>query len=398
MLIKLWNFLRGYVIIYINGFSSNRVIDVGISKGIIYEQVEPFKTGYLISLALKDFRKMYKLARSYRCKVRIHKRVGLPFILWRYRKRKFWLFGVLLAFIGIYLLSSFIWLVEINGTNRLNPSEITAFLAENGVNVGSVNRNIDYREVERLMMARFSDIAWVSLSINGTVARVDISESIIAPLIVDLNTPANIIARADGIIEYIATSQGQPQVRVGDIVLAGQLLVSGQVATEVIYEEPIYQYVHSISEIWARMYYTMEFHVPFIYFEKEFTGNVRNVYTLLFNDNPLEIPHFKISFENYEIIEHNNQLSFGRNYPMPLHINRKEYKEYITVIRERNIDQATYFGQSIVDARILEDFGLDTHIYTQEITFEKLENGVNVRAFVITIERIGVLQPIEVEY
>ena len=65
-------------------------------------------------------------------------------------------------------MSRFVWRVEVQGTERLEPEVITAALAEYGVRSGALASGIDARTVERQMQIRFEEIAWITVNVEGS--------------------------------------------------------------------------------------------------------------------------------------------------------------------------------------------------------------------------------------
>ena len=69
--------------------------------------------------------------------------------------------GAGLLVVGLLVMSRFVWRVEVQGTERLEPEVITAALAEYGVRSGALASGIDARTVERQMQIRFEEIAYI---------------------------------------------------------------------------------------------------------------------------------------------------------------------------------------------------------------------------------------------
>ena len=103
------------------------------------------------------------------------------------------MFGVL-----IYILSGFIWSIDINGNNAISIYEIQGDLRENGIYVGALKKNINVTDAERKLELKSGRIAWMSVNITGCRADVEISESQDMPEIVDKAKPCNLKAKKTG--------------------------------------------------------------------------------------------------------------------------------------------------------------------------------------------------------
>ncbi|MGN1473986.1 MAG: sporulation protein YqfD [Eubacteriales bacterium] len=135
--------------------------------------------------------------------------------------------GFFLFVLILYLLSGVVWRVEISGAEKLDEIWLREQLSAVGVCEGAARRSIDNDRVRILMMRRTEQIAWMSVVLDGTIARVQIVETEPKPPADTENRFSHIRAARDGMISRIETVRGQDMVRVGDTVRAGELLVSG---------------------------------------------------------------------------------------------------------------------------------------------------------------------------
>ena len=388
MFIKIWNFLCGYVRIDMSGFSVERLINQAAAAGVIFWDVQRGQVAIGANVSRRDYAKLLGIAARTGTKLKVTRFVGLPTIIRRFKKRVALLLGCLLFVVGLVVLTSFIWRIDITGNNRIEQRDILEFLAENGFDIGTFRHGIAYRDVESLLMAEFSDIAWVSLVINGTAAHIRLVETIAQPEIVDLTTPTDIVAAKDGLIVQMATSLGTPLFVPGDVVRAGEVLVSGQLTIGVEGEMITHEYVRAQSEIWARLYYNINFDVPLVFYEKSFTGRERRVYSIMIGENEFTLPHRKHNFIYYEPILSHNQLHLGQNYPLPLEYVVTHNFELVRHLHRRTVSEAVAIGEEMVMARIAEELPEDAQIITREISFVEGEHTVTMQVFLVTLERI----------
>lgn len=152
---------------------------------------------------------------------------GAPVLLRRYRKRTGLFAGAALVGAALLVLGQFVWQVEVVGLVTIPAGEVTAALEELGVRRGALRRSIDAREVERRLMIRLEEAAWVAVNLRGSRAVVEIQERVAPPERIDDRVPHNVVAAKPGFITYMEVYNGQPTVRAGDSVDAGEILVSG---------------------------------------------------------------------------------------------------------------------------------------------------------------------------
>ena len=58
MFLVLWNYIRGYVIIYVTGFSVERFINLAANRGIFIWDVVPERNRVIMKASLKNIEKL----------------------------------------------------------------------------------------------------------------------------------------------------------------------------------------------------------------------------------------------------------------------------------------------------------------------------------------------------
>ena len=248
MINRILRWLRGYVIFEAVGKFPERLINLALINDITL--VKPVgKKGMLTAqVSVDEYRQLCKIRKKAMLRLKVKKKTGFPFILYRNRKRKGLWAGAVLFGVLIYILSGFIWSIDINGNNAISIYEIQGDLRENGIYVGALKKNINVTDAERKLELKSGRIAWMSVNITGCRADVEISESQDMPEIVDKATPCNLKAKKTGQILKMNVKEGQKNAAVGDGVAKGQMLVSGIVD---IGDTGTSLVVHSEGEIYA---------------------------------------------------------------------------------------------------------------------------------------------------
>ncbi len=70
------------------------------------------------------------------------KKTGVPFFLWKLRKRYILLLGMLLMFLAVWGLSLFVWELDVHGNETVSSQVILEALEELGVGIGSFGPSI----------------------------------------------------------------------------------------------------------------------------------------------------------------------------------------------------------------------------------------------------------------
>lgn len=136
LFIRILNYIKGYLIITINGVFAERFINICVHRNILIWDVSRKNGGFMAKMATKDFYKVRDIARITNSKVRIKRRQGLPFLLIRYRNR--WpIFFALILFIAIvHFTSTHIMSVDVEGNQRIPTEQVLSELRDVGVSFG----------------------------------------------------------------------------------------------------------------------------------------------------------------------------------------------------------------------------------------------------------------------
>ncbi|MCL2353509.1 MAG: sporulation protein YqfD [Defluviitaleaceae bacterium] len=402
MLLKIWYFLIGYVKIEIKGFSVERFISQSVKDGLILRDIKRDGGKFFAAMSLPVYKQAQIISQKTGTSLEVLRVGGLPRIASILKKRLFLVGGVVAFIAGLVFLTSFIWRVDISGTDRLDNSDIINFLEENGFGIGHSRRGVSYRDIENMLLLEFEDIAFVSLIIKGTAATFEIIETILPPDEIPFDQYVDIVSTKDAVVVYMAVGAGQPMFVPGDVVKAGEAIVTGTVAIGSAEEGNLSKmYVRADAQVWGRVYYAINFNIPLTYYEKSFTGDRVSVYNIAIGQSLWRLPFGRnMDFIYYETIENIGQLRLGQNYPMPFgHVTTRIY-ELERNLKSRSLEQAQHLAYEIITRRIDEEIGQDADILDKQISFTSGENALEVSVFLITIERIDQMQalvPLEPE-
>ncbi|MEG2074065.1 MAG: sporulation protein YqfD [Angelakisella sp.] len=227
MLLKLIRFVRGTVDFEISGGYLERFINLCGKAGIPLRNIKRDGGSLTAGTSYMGGKRLRETAARAGVNLRLIKRGGAPSLLRRYRLRAGLFAGAVLLLALPFILSMFLWRIDIAGSETIPEQELLHSLASLGVRVGARRGGIDARNVERRMMLLEGRLAWIAVNMRGSTAYVELRERAIAPPRLDTVVPHNIIASKNGFITNMMVYEGQPLVKNGDSVLAGDILVSG---------------------------------------------------------------------------------------------------------------------------------------------------------------------------
>ncbi|MBX6351274.1 MAG: sporulation protein YqfD [Clostridia bacterium] len=162
--------------------------------------------------------------------VRVVGRGGLPELARRLARHPSLLaFGLGLALL-LWLASSFVWIVAVEGASEVPAPAILAAARDLGLAPGAFRPSLDRDRVARLLPVLIPRLSWATVSLRGTRAVIRVAEEAEPPPeLLPASRPADLVARRDGLVTDVLALAGQPAVRPGDIVAKGQVLVRGRV-------------------------------------------------------------------------------------------------------------------------------------------------------------------------
>lgn len=220
-------FLSGYVSFTARGGFAERFINLcRLNKIILWE----LKNSNGVISACTDcasYKKIRSVARKSGMKVRIRRKHGLPFFLERHNRRIGVVAGVIFGAAVILILSTRIWSIDVIGNVTVPPEKIIGVFEELGVKKGVSGSKIDIKSTEFAALQRLEELSWLNINISGSKAVIEVREAVESPEIENDNTPADIVAAKDGIITIIRPFNGTAEEEVGNIVVKGDLLISG---------------------------------------------------------------------------------------------------------------------------------------------------------------------------
>lgn len=326
MFFKITNYLKGYISIIIEGLFPERFINLCTKNKIpLWNIHRKTEIGITADIGTMDFKKLRKISRNSRCKVHIYKKCGLPFFLYRHRKRKALVLGFAIFFTLLWGLTQFVWVIDITGNKKIEDTVILEYAKKGGLKTGMLAVTVESKKVQNYIMTNMEELSFVSVNRTGTTVQIDVREREEQREHFDKNTPSNIIATQSGVIESVLVQSGTASVKKGDIVYKGQLLVSG--AADNAYLG--IKYSNSDAQIKARVWHEKTVDLPYYIEEKVPTGEVKRKKTIKFFDFSVNLYiKNKILFEKYDILSYTNYISLGKGKILPIGVETTSYEEY----------------------------------------------------------------------
>ncbi|NLJ99542.1 MAG: sporulation protein YqfD, partial [Tissierellia bacterium] len=232
-IIRLWNYLRGYVIIKVEGLTLERFLNLAATRDIYLWDIK--RIGYTLlemKVSIEGFKALKEVVKKAGCKVEIIDKNGFPFLLHRLKHRKMLGFGFFVFLAIIIFLFSLIWDIEVIGNEMIKGEEIIQALEKENIKKGIIKYRIDKDYTKDFLLDKFEHLSFVSVEIKGTRLIVEVKEQDLPPENIDMDTPCNIVATKKGVIIKTIAKNGNSLVRKGDVVEKGDILIAGIISDE----------------------------------------------------------------------------------------------------------------------------------------------------------------------
>ncbi len=335
MILKLiYMFFAGYVYVSVEGFFIERFINICRNRNIVLQDLHRENNAYIKFKLLKsDFKEIRHIAKSAKCKVKIEKKKGIPFFINRYRKRKIFAVAILAIAIFIFVLTKFVWNIEVQGNNNIAKEEILNLVKEYGISIGSYKSKIDTDKISNSIRLQRDDLAWIGISVKGTNVIITVREAIEKPKIIDKNEVCNIVASKNATISKIIVQNGTAIVKVGDEVKEGDILVEGIMKGEHTGD----RYVHAEATIYGKITCEKEKKESFLQNEKVKTGNIEHKNKICINNFKINLGKGVSKFQNYDTIMESKKMKLFSNFYLPIEIQIATNEEFI--VEEKNYEE-----------------------------------------------------------
>lgn len=281
---KAVDFLRGTVRVQTDGAQPEQVLNACATAGIEFWNPARKADGLTITIHRSQLARFRREGKRRGFSVAVVGMSGLPLFLQGLRKR-YALFAAMVLCLGATWFSSFfVWEIRVTGNETVSTAEILAELNDLGVHIGCCRLTISQEYISNEMLQRIPELCWITVNTGGSRAEVKVREDVPAPEVLDQDAPVTVYAAKSGIIEKMTVLAGTAAHQVGDLVLAGETLVSCNTRPGGAGD-----LVHARAEVYARTWYEMALEMPLTVEQKQYTGETAHKTALIFAGNRINL-------------------------------------------------------------------------------------------------------------
>jgi similar to stage IV sporulation protein len=405
LLFKLMSALLGYVLIMVIGESPERFVNMAASRGIyLWDITRIREDAVLLKVRLGAVKALRHIARRTKCRFHFERRAGFPFLYKRLLRRKALALGVVFFLVALYFLSSFVWFIEVKGTERLTVPEVLNAAAEAGLKQGMLKWRVDPGRVEAAIGEKLPLVAWAGVYIKGAKVTIEVAERVVPD--VEDNRPAHIVAAKAGLIKEVLVINGHPVVKEGDTVSPGQVLISGEIPP---LEEPPRpgeepkpdtekpkkpsRIVHARGIVRARVWYDGYGEAKIVETGLRRTGRSETRVSIKFKGKEIILSgNQNIPYEFYDTETSVKTIPQWRNIEVPVEVVTLKYFEMAEYREDRGIEGARSLAGERALAEATSLIPQEARVVNrllEEIKTGHPENIVRVKVTVEVLEEIG---------
>lgn len=384
------NYIIGYINVQIEGYYIERFISTSIKNGVLIWNIKRKNTNLVYAkVSTYDFEKLQQDARKNQCLVTSISKKGLPYLLKRYSRRKSFFIALLVLIVISFILSKFVWNIDVIGNSTVSSNEIIKLVNEEGLKKGTLKSKVNIDKIINKIRLCRDDISWVGIEIKGTNVIINIVESKEKPEIIDEDDFTNIIATKDGVITKAYAQNGTLLVKEGDEVKKGDVLISGTIEGK--YTDKYY--VNAIGEVKAKVLYSKIIKVKKNEILRERTGKNNVKFAIKFNNFKINLFKTLSKFKNYDTIYSDKKIKIFPNFYLPIEICK--YTNYEVNLKSVSYseDEAKQIGEKQAKEELNSKI-IDKEVVNSSTEIEDLGDYYNIKVTYEVNENIGTKEKI----
>ena len=416
----------------VTGEETLRFMNLCRNNGIELRHLVRRENAIQMEIDAENFKKLRPLVRKTHVKIHILNRHGPAFFFYRHKRRWWFLLGMTVFAGMIYILSLFVWQIDIDGNRKYTDALILQALAQMDVKTGCRKSEIDLPEIEEELRIMYNEITWVSASITGTKLQIELREGDLklsgssgggktgnVKRVENLENnsktqngesetdlPANLVADEDAIITNLVVRRGTVAVRYGDEVKKGDVLIEGKVY---IYNEDEtlkkVDYLTAEGDVFGKYQELYEKHYQRKHEVRSYTGkNYRELGVAIVGKSfclPVWENILKKQLEENtlsEVWSWKKQFRLTPTFYLPFALEYTEYVPYENVVEEYTDEVIKKMAEEELQKYLNELEKKGVQIISNSVTISLDADGGHVKGTLILDGPIGKEVPISSEH
>ena len=333
--------------------------------------------GFTAVCYAEDYKFIAKAGKKYQVKVRIQQKKGLWFSCRVLLKRKGIIAGAAVILVILYLFSFLIWDIKINISDEAMKNELTAQLFNRNIYPGIFYTEEKLTKAEKELLRINDKIKYISLNFYKGVLNCEINLKTTKEDYLFEMTNENIYAKLSGIISNLRVYDGYSVVKLGQSVMAGDVLVSSTYTDKHSnsYSSNTMAYIEAICDK------TYSIEIPFNKREKIFTGESFAEKTIYFLDYEKNIITVDDSVKQNSVYKSQLEYFTFLGFHLPLTVKTTHYYTLQRISITSDSLTARKIGQLQIEYMIQSDEKLKQEI-NRQYEYVLGENSITVHCHI----------------
>ncbi|MGE5704987.1 MAG: sporulation protein YqfD [Clostridia bacterium] len=387
----LQEWLDGHVTVIVRGKRFERLINLAVKKGYhIWDIKRLGDESGQFNMMVTDYKRIRPLLRETGCRCHVQLRSGGPFWIRDVYRRLGFSLGILFFVLGLYMLSTFVWTVEVKGTHKISTYQVLGAAEQLGIKRGAWQPLLGESIVlQRNLLRLLPDASWVGVEKQGTRLIIQVVERE-QPEKAPADGPRHIVAKKKAVVHTILAEKGKTMVQKDQFVEKGQVLISGMIGNDTRSA-----LVAARGTVKGEVWYRSDVSVPMSQTRYMFTGQSQQQVYLVAGSTKFQLwPFQPPAYPSFEIDKEQQWLSLNR-FLLPVSIqsalSRETEPQLVKLTKEQAIELAKRFARQDV----LRHTDKDAEIADEKVLQIKEENGkVYLSMHYTVIEDIAEEKPI----
>ena len=349
MLLGLINYVRGNVRVEIQGAAIERFLNLCAQNQIAFWDVRRVAPDRVqATVRISGFRQLRHFTRRMMCHVHIIGKQGVPFQAHKLMPRVALWGGALAAAALLCAASQFVWTIDISNCDHTLQAEALRLTEEAGLRPGVLRSQVDSTAIKNYVMMHSDRFSFLAVNVKGSRAEIVAQGRDPTPELVPVDQPCDIIADKTGVIADMQVKAGLGMKKVGETVVAGDMLVSGTIVSA---QQQTYL-VHAMADIELRTWHDIKRVMPTQLESKVPTGRQKTRYSLVVGGRRFSLSFIESEpFACYDKFVEKKPLKLGEDTTLPAALVVERYVEYVP---------EEFFVTEEVCRRVLEERLQDT--------------------------------------
>ncbi|MBO4299632.1 MAG: sporulation protein YqfD [Clostridia bacterium] len=318
----------------VKGRFPERFVERALSRGVRFARIERLGPRELrLTASSPDAKAICALAAELGLELTEEGREGWRAAADALRRRVTLLPGLALCVALVALFAGRVWIVDITALDAPLPPEAEAALAvrlsEMGVRPGVSRSSLDAGLISARLLSEFESLSFAGVRLRGARLTVEYKTEDAAPPLYRADEAGSLYAARDAIVVSVRPLAGKALVKPGDVVRAGQRLISGEERTGA----EATRAVRALGEVMGRVWFSGRSEAPLTETARERTGRVRYASALMLPGARFPLTEAE-DFASQDV--ETDSLPVGGLF-LPIRIERRAL--YETAERERDVDR-----------------------------------------------------------